>query len=79
MVRLNGEFFASYIRNRFPWHFQTSANPRAMRFLQDGHPSQNSTKAQRALQDVGALLFRIPIENISNIVSPKLEQDTLRK
>ena len=50
-----------------------------MRFLQDGDPSQNSTKAQRALQDVGALLFRIPIENISNIVSPKLEQDTLRK
>ena len=85
--RLNGEFFASYIRNRFPWHFQTSANPREMGFLQDGDPSQNSTRAQRALQDVGALLFRIPahsldlnpIENIFNNVSAKLERDALRK
>ena len=85
--RLNGEFFASYIRNRFPSHFQASANPRAMRFLQDGDPSQNSTKVQRALQDVGALLFRIParspdlnpIENIFNIVSAKLERDVLLK
>ena len=85
--RLNGVFFASYIRNRFPSHFQASANPRAMRFLQDGDPSQNSTKAQRALQDVGALLFRIParspdlnpIENIFNIVSAKLERDALLK
>ena len=85
--RLNGEFFASYIRNRFPSHFQASTNPRAMRFLQDGDPSQNSTKAQRALQDVGALLFRIParspdlnpIENIFNIVSAKLERDALLK
>ena len=85
--RLNGVFFAFYIRKRFPSHFQASANPRAMRFLQDGDPSQNSTKAQRALQDVGALLFRIParspdlnpIENIFNIVSAKLERDALRK
>ena len=58
--RLNGEFFAPYIRNRFHSHFQASANPRAIRFLQDGDPCQNSTKAQKALQDVGALLFRIP-------------------
>ena len=85
--RLNGVFFASYICNRFPSHFQASANPRAMRFLQDGDPSQNSTKVQRALQDVGALLFRIParspdlnpIENIFNIVSAKLERDALLK
>ena len=85
--RLNGEFFASYIHNRFPSHFQASTNPRAMRFLQDRDPSQNSTKAQRALQDVGTLLFRIParspdlnpIENIFTIVSAKLERDALRK
>ena len=58
-----------------------------MRFLQDGDPSQNSTKAQRALQNVRALLFRIParsphlssIENIFNILSAKLERDALRK
>ena len=58
-----------------------------MHFLQDGDPSQNSSKAQTALQDVGALLFRIParspdlnpIENIFNIVSAKMEWDALRK
>ena len=85
--RLNGDFFASYNRKRFPSHFQASANPRAMRFLQDGDPSQNSTKSQRELQDVGAFLFRIPtrstdlnpIENIFSIVSAKLERDALRK
>ena len=44
-------------------------------------------KAQRALPDFGALLFRIavcspdlnPIENVFNIVSAKLERDALRK
>ena len=85
--RLNGEFFASYIHNRFPSHFQAIANPGAMRFLQDGDPSQKKPKTQRALQDVGALLFKIParspdlnpIENIFNIVSAKLERDALRK
>ena len=41
--RLNGEFFVSYIGNRFPAHFQASTNPTAMCFLQDGDPSQSST------------------------------------
>ena len=56
-----------------------------MHFLQDGDPSQNSTVGQKAM--IGALLFRIltcspdlnPIENIFNIVSTKLERDTLDK
>ena len=81
---MNSEFFA---HSEIPAHFQASANPRATHFLQDGDPSQNSTKAQRALQDVGALLFIIParspdlnpIENKFNTVFGKLERDALRK
>lgn len=85
--RLNGEFFASYIRKNFPKHFKASANPRAMRFLQDGDPSQNSGVAKKALSDIGALLFKIPprspdlnpIENIFGVVSANLERDALTK
>ena len=78
--RLNGEFFASY--------FQASANSRAMRFLQDGDPSQDSAVAQKTMSDVGDLLFRIPAgspdlnpieKKIFNIVSAKLEREALRK
>ena len=77
----------SYIRKNFPKRFQASANPRAMRFLQDGDPSQSSAVSQKAMSDVAALLFRIPvrspdlnpIKNIFNIVSVKLERDALRK
>ena len=56
--RLNGEFFASYIRKSFPKHFQATANPRTMRFLQDGDPSQNVAVAQRAMSDISAISAR---------------------
>ena len=67
--RLNGEFFASYSHNRFPSHFQASTNPRAIHFLQDDDPSQNSTKAQRALQDVGALCLEFYRAHLTSILS----------
>lgn len=68
-------FFASYIRKSFPKHFQASANPKAIRPLQDDDPSQNSAVAQKAMSDVGTLLLRIPtcapdlnpIKNILNM------------
>ena len=66
---LNGEFFASYTRNGFPLHFQASTNPRAIHFLQDGDPSQNSTKAQRALQDVGALCLEFYHAHLTSILT----------
>ena len=85
--RLNSDFFASYIRKSFPKHFQASANPRAMRILQDGDPSHNSAAVQKAMSAVGALLFRIParshdlnpMENIFNIVSAKSDREALCK
>ena len=67
--RLNSEFFASYTHNRFPSHFQASTNPRAIHFLQDDDPSQNSTKAQRALQDVGALCLEFYRAHLTSILS----------
>ena len=58
-----------------------------MRFLQDDDPIQNSVVGQKAIGNIGALLFRIlarspdlnPIENIFKIVSAKLKRDALRK
>ena len=84
---ISGDFFAKYVRENFPRIFSRSANTSVKRFLQDGDPSQNSLVARKALDEVGAQLFKIParspdlnpIENLFNLVSAKLEKDALRK
>ena len=85
--RLNGDFFASFIRKCFYKYFQASANPRAIRLLKDGDPSQNSAVTLKEMSDISTLLFRIPasstdlnpIENKFNIASARFKRDTLRK
>jgi len=84
--RLNGESFARYVRDRFPSLFQLSGN-NSSRFLQDGDPSQNSAVAVRALEEIGALRFKIPprspdcnpIENVFSIVVRKLDTQALNE
>ena len=85
--RLNGDFFASFIRKCFYKYFQASANPRAIRLLKDGDPSQNSAVTLKEMSGISTLLFRIPasstdlnpIENNFNIASARFKRDTLRK
>ena len=86
MGRLNGEFFADFIRSEFPAVFENCVNPKGKLFLQDGDPSQNSGKAKDAMYDIGARKFTIParspdfnpIENIFNLVKRKLSEDALQ-
>lgn len=83
--RINGEKFAEIIRDEFPAAFKKSANPSGKIFLQDGDPSQNSAKSEKAWYQIGAKKFSIParspdlnpIENIFSMVKSKLKSDAI--
>lgn len=85
--KLNGEKFADFVRARFPYMFENSNNSRGKLFLQDGDPSQNSKKANVAIDEVGARQFSIParspdlnpIENVFHNIKNLLRDDALNK
>ena len=76
---MTGEFFADFVRRHLPNAFRLSVNPRAKRMIQDGDPSQNSAEARTALQEIGAVIMKIParspdlnpIENLFSQVKVK--------
>lgn len=83
--KMNGEFFASFIRTKFKVIFQCSNNPDSNLFLQDGDPSQNSKAATNELAKLGFQCFSIPprspdcnpIENLFNLVDMQLRSDAI--
>ena len=85
--RMNGKSFAKLVCDHFPLAFSISINPKSKRLLQDGCPVQNSKKAKRAFDRIGAHLFCIParspdinpIENLFHLVGRKLKQQALVK
>ncbi len=86
--KLNGKRFAKLVKNEFGNVFQQCGrNHRRPRlFLQDGDPSQNSTRVTRALRRMDATVFHIPprspdlnpIENIFHLLGRQLIGDALR-
>ena len=82
---LNGEFFADFVRRKFPEMFAQSVNPRGKLFLQDGDPSQKSALSKKAVYDVNGKEMCIParspdlnpIENVFHNVKRKMRQDAL--
>ncbi len=82
---INGEKMADIVKSSFPESFQKSIDPKGKRFLQDGCPRQNSKAARKAVDSVGAKIFKIPsrspdlnpIENFFHLVSRKLKQQAL--
>ena len=82
-TRLTGHTFARMIRRKFPAALASSSNPQAGRILQDGDPAQNSAKAMRAFDKIGATIFKIPprspdlnpIENLFHQVKRVLFKD----
>lgn len=85
--KLNGEFFANFIRTHFNLTFG-KAGPKVMGqrlFVMDNDPSQTSCKAMSALSDIEATLHRIPSrtqdlnppENVFHIVKKRLEQEAI--
>ena len=83
--KLNGHFFAQFIKKEFPKCFKNSPNPMRRLFLQDGDPSQNSALAFAALEKIGATKFAIPprspdlnpIENIFHQVRRRLDKEAM--
>ena len=69
MDQLNGENFSNFVRKYFPAAFKKSANPKSILFLQDGDPTQNSRKTQKAFDDVGCRMF--------NNMHKKLREDVI--
>ena len=86
-IKMNGQYFESFIDNNFTVLFQRANNndSRYRLWIQDGDPSQNSARAKRAMARANAVLLSIPprsqdinpIENIFHLVSKKLRDDAL--
>lgn len=85
--RLCGRKFSTMVRRKFPVAFTLSINPKSKRILQDGCPVQNSRRAKRALEKLGAHLFCIParspdlnpIENFFHLVGKELRKEAIDK
>ena len=86
-VKMNGQYFESFIDNDFDSVFQRANNTdgRYRLWVQDEDPSQNSARAKRVMSRANAVLLSIParrpdinrIENIFRLVSKKLRLDAL--
>ena len=85
--RITGEKFAAIVRRCFRKALRNSANPKGKLILMDRCPRQNSRAAMRAINKLGAKVFKIParspdlnpIENFFNSVSMKLSNDAIEK
>lgn len=84
---MNGEFFASFIDDEFEDIYRKARKRNTNLFVQDGDPSQNSSKARAAMRRINAEALKIParspdinpIENIFKFAGEKLRQDALEK
>ena len=80
-VKMNGQYFESFIDNNFNSLFQRANNNdrRYRLWVQDGDPSQNSAQAKRVMSHANTVLLSIParspdinpIENIFYLVWPE--------
>ena len=83
--KMNGKFFASFVRDKFPMCFERAGWDRWWLFVMDNDPSQVSKAAKSALKDIGAELHEIlarspcvnPIENIFHVVRTNLEEEAI--
>lgn len=81
--KLNGDYFADFIKRNFVTMFGDADKGHTEYFVQDGDPSQNSRVAKEALGRVKAKLFPIPprspdlnpIENVFHLVNKQLKKD----
>jgi len=82
--KLNGNYFADFVKRNFVDMFGKADKDNARYFLQDGDPSQNSKVAKDALAKVKAEIFDIPprspdlnpIENVFHLAHKRLQQSS---
>lgn len=80
--KMNGEYFAGFVRRNFMKMFGDADKDNAEYFVQDGDPSQNSCVANKALERAKAKLFPIParspdlnpIENVFHLTNKELRR-----
>jgi len=83
--KMNGAFFAHFMRRNFKDILSKSCNPNGHLFLQDGDPSQNSKVAKIEMNKVNAVVMAIPprspdlnpIENVFHVLQKKLGNDAI--
>ena len=85
MEKMNGAFFANFMRRNFKDILSKCCNPNGHLFVQDGDPSQNSKVAKIEMNKVNAVVMAIPprspdlnpIENVFHVVKKKLGNDAI--
>ena len=83
--KMNGKYFAGFVKNNFKNMILNSVNPKGNLFIQDGDPSQNSVVAAKEIQAIGATQISIPprspdinpIENFFNLIEQKVHSDAV--
>ncbi|XP_028403948.1 uncharacterized protein LOC114526537 [Dendronephthya gigantea] len=88
-VKMDGPYFARFIRRHFPILFDITKNDNTTPklFVMDNDPSQTSAVAKKALKSIGANMQVIParspdlnpIENLFHIVRKRMEAEILQK
>ncbi|CAB3978201.1 Transposable element Tcb1 transposase [Paramuricea clavata] len=89
-VKMDGPYFARFIRRHFPILFDITSNndnTKPKLFVMDNDPSQTSAVARKALKSIKASMQVIParspdlnpIENLFHIVRKKIEAEILQK
>ena len=84
---MNGEFFASFVRNCFPLCFARVCSNHRRFFLMDNESSLVSKVAKLALQEIDAEVHRIParspcvnpVENMFHIIQKMLADEAIRQ
>lgn len=83
--KLDGTYFANFVRRNFGDMFRKSGKNGSKLFVQDNCPILNCAKARKAVKEVGGKLFAIPkrsgdlnpIENIFNVVKKDLKTQAI--
>lgn len=84
--KLDGNYFASFVRNNFDAMFTRAEKENSPMWLQDGDPSQNSAVVRKVLHLKRAKLLSIPprspdinpIENFFNLIKIELRRQALQ-
>ena len=85
--KMDGAYFADFVKRNFRKLIRNSSNPSGKMFLQDGDPSQNSVIARKAMKKLVVQVHSIPprspdinpIENVFHLLDKKLRSDAIEK
>ena len=85
--KMNGSYFAEFVKSNFNDMFSKSINPNSKLFIQDGDPSQNSKAARIEIAACGSTHLKIParspdvkpIENLFNLITMELKTTAINR